>query len=639
MALPTITITGSVQTGDGVGLTSGIIKAEISQSASYSDGTRVVGEVLGTITAGTVSSLALAPNDVLTPAGTYWKVSIVNGKTADNRPYHDKAPEKWQLSSAPSSIAYGDVPRIVSNPPVVYGVDALTLAARDQAVAARDSTISGLATKVTASGGDVSATVATPTGGTQTAMGAALDKALRQGSPRLVEVFNLTAPLHSTNPSFTLFDKWVDLAEYGIAASSDLLHLNARIEKQNELGEWVPCHFPGGAGWADLPDELIPVDDPVGYPVKFGFLSNDFDTPVDTLVANGVLADLVDAPWMGTDVRTNGNLGNSLQARWPRLRCVAWADCSDDGADYLGYRVHLWAYAPDLSVFSEEVEIPTAETGLPFYLRELSLPDLGLTTTPTDLLVTMSLRRNGALIRKALVRPAIREMGSTQYDPPAPPIKLWASEQAPLTEWWHPQNAGNRLGPYLPQYGEIFGYGPADAVVWAGSYRAANFAECPEQVGGRVSLAAWRSGALLTEYVATEGEVAVPVPAGSAEGCTLLVKVFRAPWWLRNEWPFSNAESLPRIMPIATAEDPDPAYEDPTAGIWMKNGRVSTPYGTVPNMGDLLPRFTTAERDALTITDWIGRLIRVRDAGAPEEIHAVRETSTDGVYEWIIVAY
>lgn len=137
MALPQITITGSVQTGDGVGLTTGVIVAELSQPASYSDGTRVVSVVQGAITAGTVSSLTLAPNDVLTPAGTYYKVTIA-GTTTDGRAYRSRVPEKWQLASTPASVAIGDVPRLDVVPGVALGLPASTATARGGVKLAND---------------------------------------------------------------------------------------------------------------------------------------------------------------------------------------------------------------------------------------------------------------------------------------------------------------------------------------------------------------------------------------------------------------------------------------------------------------------------------------------------------------------
>jgi hypothetical protein len=49
-------------------------------------------------------------------------------------------------------------------------------------------------------------------------------------------------------------------------------------------------------------------------------------------------------------------------------------------------------------------------------------------------------------------------------------------------------------------------------------------------------------------------------------------------------------------------------------------------------------RYTTATRPVADAA-WSGRQLRVKDPGAPEELHFCRETSTDGVYEWIVIAY
>jgi hypothetical protein len=129
-----IVINGPVDSGDGTGLASGEITADLSQAASLPDGSRVVGRVKGTIAGGVVSGLALEPNDTLTPAGTYWSVRI-DGWAASGRRYVSPVPERWSVISGTSPIAIGNVLRVGGSPPQVYGPDPQTLAARDAAAA------------------------------------------------------------------------------------------------------------------------------------------------------------------------------------------------------------------------------------------------------------------------------------------------------------------------------------------------------------------------------------------------------------------------------------------------------------------------------------------------------------------------
>lgn len=137
MAVPTVEITGDVVAGDGVGLVTGTIVADLSQPASAPDGSRVVARVVGTITNGVVASLELAPNDVLSPAGTHWRV-VISGTTADGQIYRSAVPEKWQLASSPTSIKIGAVPRLSVVPGVALGLPNATATAAGAVTLAND---------------------------------------------------------------------------------------------------------------------------------------------------------------------------------------------------------------------------------------------------------------------------------------------------------------------------------------------------------------------------------------------------------------------------------------------------------------------------------------------------------------------
>lgn len=141
MGVTTVAIQGKVLTPSGEAPWRGSITAKLSQPGSVLDGTksqRVTQETTGTIAAdGTVTGLALVPNDQITPLGTYYTVTfdvhLPNGRQPT--PWT----ETWQLASEPSPIDVGAVPRLN----VVPGV-AVTTDATNQTATAAGSTVSRL---------------------------------------------------------------------------------------------------------------------------------------------------------------------------------------------------------------------------------------------------------------------------------------------------------------------------------------------------------------------------------------------------------------------------------------------------------------------------------------------------------------
>jgi hypothetical protein len=111
MAIPSVTITGSLVTPDGDTPAKGTIRCRLSQPGTALDGgsaVRVIPFATGSVTDGVVS-LSLVPNDAITPSGTFYQVSFTvtldTGRTL-------AWTENWQLASSPSPIDIGAVPRI-----------------------------------------------------------------------------------------------------------------------------------------------------------------------------------------------------------------------------------------------------------------------------------------------------------------------------------------------------------------------------------------------------------------------------------------------------------------------------------------------------------------------------------------------
>jgi hypothetical protein len=161
MAVPLTTITGKLLTPDGQPVTKGTVSARLSQPGSVLDGTdsqRVAETAKAAIGTDGAISLALVPNDAITPSGTHYVVTIDAKIGARGRQWT----EKWQITgTAPLDI--GEVPRLGVVPGIAVttaaavsaSVVAAAESARDGAVAAETAaegyatTAGGVASRVT----------------------------------------------------------------------------------------------------------------------------------------------------------------------------------------------------------------------------------------------------------------------------------------------------------------------------------------------------------------------------------------------------------------------------------------------------------------------------------------------------------
>jgi hypothetical protein len=125
-AVDTTTISGKVLTPSGDPATAGKVTCELSQAASASDGSgvqRVATRVSATIGATGAVSIAIAPNDTLTPAGTYYTC-----KFTVTTPASASWVEKWSVASAPDPVDLGSVSRLDVAPGTTTGVYVVALA-------------------------------------------------------------------------------------------------------------------------------------------------------------------------------------------------------------------------------------------------------------------------------------------------------------------------------------------------------------------------------------------------------------------------------------------------------------------------------------------------------------------------------
>jgi hypothetical protein len=112
MAVETTTIAGKIYQPSGAAYTTaqGSLVASLSKPGRATDGAStsvVAGRILGTIAANGDVSIVLVPNDVISPAATYYMVyfSLVG-------PTPMSWMEKWSVVTTPDPIALGAVTRL-----------------------------------------------------------------------------------------------------------------------------------------------------------------------------------------------------------------------------------------------------------------------------------------------------------------------------------------------------------------------------------------------------------------------------------------------------------------------------------------------------------------------------------------------
>jgi len=117
-AVETTTVAGKVLLPGGSGnfAQRGTIIATLSASGSVTDGSevhRVASRVIATIAStGTVTGLVLVPNDVITPANTYYLVQFTV-----SAPLAASWTEKWSVTTSPDPVQIGNITRLDTPPP------------------------------------------------------------------------------------------------------------------------------------------------------------------------------------------------------------------------------------------------------------------------------------------------------------------------------------------------------------------------------------------------------------------------------------------------------------------------------------------------------------------------------------------
>lgn len=123
-AVQTTTVQGKILMPSGSVATGGTIIATLSGAGTTDDlstaaSQRVGGRVVGSIGAsGDVTGLVLVPNDAITPAGTYYDVSI-----SATGPVRTSWTERWSVTTSPDPVAIGAITRLDSPPSLSYNLD------------------------------------------------------------------------------------------------------------------------------------------------------------------------------------------------------------------------------------------------------------------------------------------------------------------------------------------------------------------------------------------------------------------------------------------------------------------------------------------------------------------------------------
>jgi hypothetical protein len=347
----------------------------------------------------------------------------------------------------------------------------------------------------------------------------------RTGSYKpIVRIYEFTAPLVAT-PGALLIDEEVDLAPFGLlAVTPRMSNMCWAIEKPDGNGGWVVTNkstigTPAVplVGGLDPVAAGIPNDDPPGY----GVVTDSWFSPMARPYAAG--GDQFNEAFRlgntaynfvgqdcGRDV--NGGPGSEVFAdggyhgvgrRRYRHRVVAFRDGTvyspEDQAviDALGYRIRMYADAPNYCVWEREVPVTGAEGSI-LINEALDLADFGMITDEQRLVFIMSMRRSGKTIR---AHGSGYQQGEA-FDPPAPPVRFEVFGVAPGTPWWNEQNQNEGFSSQSFRYGEgqTWVGKEGSGGIWAGSWVGPETGNCSESAQQLLRVLAWRSAPAPSSY-------------------------------------------------------------------------------------------------------------------------------------------
>ena len=119
-APPTVAISGGIVTPSGGSVARGMILIRLSQPGRAADGDSSVlvsGSTEAKWSGAQGPTIALVPNDVITPSGTVYVVSIT---AVDSSGRVSSWTERWRVASSPASISFADVERVQASSGTTY---------------------------------------------------------------------------------------------------------------------------------------------------------------------------------------------------------------------------------------------------------------------------------------------------------------------------------------------------------------------------------------------------------------------------------------------------------------------------------------------------------------------------------------
>jgi hypothetical protein len=579
MALPTVQITGKVLTPDGRAPRSGTVTCRLSHPGSALDGPvsqRVATEVVARVGADGSIAVSLVPNDAITPSGTSYLVTF--SLTVGGKPI--SWTETWQLASAPATIDIGAVPRL----DVVPGIAVATVqglpAAAASVLAGFPAPREGLA----------------PRWGSDARM---VNEAFARPVTPPWEVLYRTEPVAIPAEAGVFVNDIVDLAPFGVVADQDNLQIDAVLTKLGADGTRVttvtPYHDPRyepQPPTRPAPDVPLRGVKVIALPLMDANAregENNYPAIPDLPppVPESETYELIGVKGIET-----GDHGPWNRCRFLRLYAERTTEewTPEHAALAATYKLHFVITGPRNVVAEWTYPIPAAQ-GAMIEDRIIDLRDYGVGSYEPDLCLMVEFRRNGKLIRGP---GSWAPFGGETWDPPTYPAQFQIRGVTAGNDYdWEPNNGnpGSNFNVYGDDRDSVWRDLSADAWILQ------QVAMCTGSSRSLIRIRAWRmldsfnppeeggalfkSGDAATEYVPAPGQPAIPVPAGSADGCTLHIKVLRAGMVQRGLYPFRPDPSQPDPWALArvTRDLPDWLWMRDESGtevrVALRNGAVT----------------------------------------------------------------
>lgn len=248
---------------------------------------------------------------------------------------------------------------------------------------------------------------------------------------------------------------------------------------------------------------------------------------------------------MGIEV---GNYGPENRCRFVRLVIARTSTplTPEQEAALVNHQVHINVTGPDSVVASWDVPIPATQNTM-MLDQLIDLRDFSAGGPLDNFTFLLEFLRGGQTIN--LAHPVTWD-GQGDFDPPTYPVRVnfsgWVD--TPTRDYEYNEN-NTKSGPHI--LGVYGGLGEADRFD-GGIWRGQKVAYCTENMRSLIRMHVWRDvssgdrdGDGPATYVKTPGGGPVAIPPGAKDGCTLRVKLVRAPEFCTGLYPFQQDGNRP----------------------------------------------------------------------------------------------